>query len=84
VSRKLERLFALRSHRGLTSGLKSRRVGLRSGRVRTRRVPPGVDSWTQSSVPGNRLGRYLPTMLVTSMESPVSFPASVTFWPAYL
>jgi curli biogenesis system outer membrane secretion channel CsgG len=31
----------------------------------------------------DRTGRYLATMLVTSIESPVSFPVSVTFWPAY-
>jgi hypothetical protein len=28
-------------------------------------------------------GHYLPTILETSIESPVSFPVSVTFWPAY-
>jgi hypothetical protein len=27
--------------------------------------------------------RYLAATLVTSMESPVSFPVSVTLWPAY-
>jgi hypothetical protein len=51
-------------------------------------VPPMVPSPPLLGIRGRdvlawQAGRYLATMLVTSMDSPVSFPVSVTFMPAY-